>query len=203
MRLLSDDTKQNIIRLVDTYYHDNGYSPTIAYIAEKLRLAVGTVHKYLHRMNEAGELSFDGRHIETEYIRNLGEDRAAPVSGDIACGKIKYAVQEYGERIILPESLFGKGKFFILRADGESMQNLGVHTGDYIIFRQQNTADEGQHVVALIGDEATFKTLKLDPKKKKVILAAENDDKDSYPDQIFDAEDVIIQGVYAGVIKKA
>lgn len=203
MRTLSDDTKQNIIHLVDAYYHENGYSPTITYLAETLHLAVGTVHKYLHRMNEAGELSFDGRHIVTDYIEGLRDGRTAPISGEVACGMIRYANQEYGERITLPQSLFGKGDFFLLRADGESMQNLGVHSGDYIIFRRQNTADEGQHILALVGEEATFKTLRLDPKKKKVILRAENDDRETYPDQIFGAGEVIIQGVYAGFIRRA
>ena len=74
MRYLSEETKERIVHFVDSYYADNGYTPTIAEIAAGIRMSDATVHKYLHRMNDAGELSFDGRHNVFMEIHNIGID---------------------------------------------------------------------------------------------------------------------------------
>ena len=57
----------------------------------------------------------------------------------------------------LPESLFGQGNFYILRASGCSMTEAGIDDGDLVVIREQNTAEDGQIVVALVDDEATLK----------------------------------------------
>lgn len=200
MRYLSVDTMNQIISYVDGYYKSNGYTPTIAEISSGLSLAAGTVHKYLHRMNESGQLSFDGRHIITPYIENHTSKLSAPVSGAIACGTPGFAEQEFGEEIILPASLAGSGEFFVLRAKGYSMINIGIEPGDLVVMRRQNYADEGDIVAALIGEETTLKRYTLDRANKKIVLVAENDDKNEYADQIYN--EITVQGVAVYVMKK-
>ena len=80
------------------------------------------------------------------------------------------------------------------------MINAGINSGDLVLIRKQNTANEGDMVVALIEDSATLKTLSYDRKKRKIVLIAENDDKENYPNQIYD--NIIIQGVAKHVLKK-
>ena len=80
------------------------------------------------------------------------------------------------------------------------MINAGIDSGDLVLIRKQNTANEGDIVVALIDDSATLKTLSYDRANRKVVLKAENDDKDNYPNQIYD--NIIIQGVAEHVLKK-
>ena len=80
------------------------------------------------------------------------------------------------------------------------MVNAGIDNGDLVLIRKQNTANEGDIVVALIDDSATLKTLSYDRSKCKVVLIAENDDKESYPNQIYD--NIIIQGVAEHVLKR-
>ncbi len=177
MRYLSIKTKQQIIEFVDGYYADNGYTPTIATISRSLYMSDSAVHKYLHRMTESGELSYDGRHILTPRISEIQQNQSAAILGDIACGEPIFAEQEYGDRIYLPSSLVGKGEFFILRAKGDSMINIGVDDGDLVIIRRQNYAEEGQIVAALVdGDTTTLKRYTLDRKNKKVVLLPENDE---------------------------
>ena len=200
MRYLSKETMQRITDYVDEYYKDNGYSPTIAEISKNLSLAVGTIHKYLHRMTEMNLLSFDGRHIVTPYIESLQSRFSAPVSGDIACGSPIYAEEQHDDSLPIPTQFIGKGEYFWLRTKGDSMINSGINSGDLVLIRKQNYADEGDTVVALIDDSATLKTYTLDKKNKKVVLIAENDDKENYPDQIYD--DITIQGVAVYVLKK-
>lgn len=200
MRYLSEETMQRIVSFVDEYYNENSYSPTIAEISKSLSLAVGTVHKYLHRMTETDKLCFDGRHIITPYIEELHGRFHAPVSGDVACGSPIYAEEQHDEAFPIPTDYIGKGEYFWLRAKGDSMINAGIYSGDLVLIRKQNTANEGDIVVALIEDSATLKTYTLDRKNRKVVLIAENDDKENYPNQIYD--NIIIQGVAKNVLKK-
>lgn len=185
---------------MDEYYNENSYSPTIAEISRSLSLAVGTVHKYLHRMTEMDKLYFDGRHIITPYIEELQGKFHAPVSGDIACGSPIYAEEQHDDTFPIPTDFIGKGEYFWLRAKGNSMTNAGIDSGDLVLIRKQNTANEGDIVVALIDDSATLKTLSYDRANRKVVLKAENDDKKNYPNQIYD--NIIIQGVAEYVLKK-
>ena len=163
-------------------------------------MAIGTVHKYLHRMTEMDKLYFDGRHIITPYIEELQGKFHAPVSGDIACGSPIYAEEQHDDTFPIPTDFIGKGEYFWLRAKGDSMINAGIDSGDLVLIRKQNTANEGDIVVALIDDSATLKTLSYDRANHKVVLKAENDDKKNYPNQIHD--NIIIQGVAEHVLKK-
>ena len=79
------------------------------------------------------------------------------------------------------------------------MINAGIDSGDLVMIRKQNTANEGDIVVALIDDSTTLKTLSYDRANRKVVLKAENDDKKNYPNQIYD--NIIIQGVAEHVLK--
>lgn len=176
MRYLSEETKGRIIDFVDGYYADNGYTPTISTIAKSLRMSDGVVHKYLHRMTESGELSYDGRHILTPRIEAVQSRESVDISGQIACGEPVYAEQEYGDSISLPSSLVGQGRFFVLKAKGDSMIDIGIDDGDLVVIRQQNYADEGQVVAALVDDDsATLKRYSVDRENKKIVLLAENE----------------------------
>ena len=96
----------------------------------------------------------------------------------------------------LPVSMFGKGSFYILRADGDSMIEAGIEDGDMVIIRQQDAAEEGQIVVALVGDEATLKRYYLDKPRRRVRLHPEN----SSMQDVF-VDNCVIQGVAVHVIK--
>ena len=151
MRYLSEETMQRIIAFVDEYYNENSYSPTIAEISRSLSLAVGTVHKYLHRMTEMDKLYFDGRHIITPYIEELQGKFHAPVSGDIACGSPIYVEEQYDDSFPIPTDFIGKGEYFWLRAKGDSMTNAGIDSGDLVLIRKQNTANDNELVYPSAG----------------------------------------------------
>lgn len=118
------------------------------------------------------------------------------VLGRVSCGLPKYAEENIEEYVSLPVSLFGQGRFFILRADGESMIEAGIEDGDMVVIRQQSTASEGQIVVALVEDETTLKRYYIDKRRRCVRLHPENSEmEDIY------VNDCIIQGVAVHVIK--
>ena len=197
MRTLSVETMERVIAFIDRYHDRNGYTPTISEIALGLSLAVGTVHKYLHRMAENGMIELDGRHVITPNIARRRE-LSAPVAGEIACGAPVWVEETRGESLPLPAG-FSDGEYFWLRARGSSMIGVGIDDGDYVLIRRQPTAGSGETVAALIENEATLKIFLPDPKRRKIVLRAANDDKTAYPDQIYDA--ILIRGVAVFVLK--
>ena len=198
MRYLSRETMNAVIAFVDRYHEENGYTPTISEIASELSLAVGTVHKYLHRMAESGMIELNGRHIETPTVASR-RGRSVPVAGEIACGAPVWVNETRDEAIPLPAGYVGSGEHFWLRARGRSMVNAGIDDGDLVLIRRQPTAEPGEVVAALIENEATLKIFLPDPKRRKIVLRAANDDKKAYPDQIYDA--IMIRGVAVSVLK--
>lgn len=124
-----------------------------------------------------------------------------PVLGDIACGLPLFAEQNIEEYVDLPESWVGTGQFFALHANGESMKNIGINSGDIVIIRQQDTAEPGQVVVALVDENtATLKRYYPRPEEQIVELRPENDE---FETQIIDLKEkpFAIQGIAVKVLK--
>jgi repressor LexA len=96
----------------------------------------------------------------------------------------------------MPETLVERGDYFSLIAKGESMIGAGIFPGDYVFVRRQETANEGDLVIALFDGKNNLKKLGLDPKHKKYILHSCNPDTEAYPDIVVD--DLLIQGVVKG-----
>ena len=119
-----------------------------------------------------------------------------PLVGRIACGDAIEPVLEIEEYIPMSKSILGSGEFFFLKASGDSMIGAGINDGDLVLIRQQNTADNGQIVVALIDDETTLKRLYRDDSRKQIILKPENK---SYKEKRYN--NVNVQGIAIKVIK--
>lgn len=119
-----------------------------------------------------------------------------PILGRIPCGPLNEAYPENEEYYPIPESALGKGDYFIITASGDSMINAGINDGDYVLVRQQTTANNGDIVVALIGTETTLKRINYDNVNQKIILKPENE---NYHPYVYDRVD--IQGVAVSVIK--
>ena len=197
MRRRNVELMNRIIEFAEQYYLENSSSPSVRTIADKFGIGVSTAYRYLLEMNERGLITYDGKRISNDRIEKLNSNSGvirAAVVGSIACGIPNLAEENIEEYVSLPRSMFGDGEFFILRANGESMIDAGIETGDLVVIRKQACAEDGQIVVALVEDEATLKRLYRD--KGKVRLHPENRAMD---DIIVD--DCIIQGVAVKVIK--
>ena len=197
MRYRNTDTMERIGKYVDAFYLENVRSPSTSEISDGLGIPRSTAYKYLVAMNERGMLAYDGKSITTGKTKKVKEETMrVAVLGRVSCGLPKYAEENIEEYVSLPVSLFGQGRFFILRADGESMIEAGIEDGDMVVIRQQSTASEGQIVVALVEDETTLKRYYIDKRRRCVRLHPENSEmEDIY------VNDCIIQGVAVHVIK--
>ena len=175
-----------------------GASPSVREIAEGIGVNYSTVSRYLKQMREDGVLAYAGHRniITRESDRTRSETIKVAVLGTVACGIPKLAEENVEEYVRLPISLFGNGNFYLLRASGDSMINAGIDDGDLVLVRQQNYAEAGQIIVALMEDEATLKRYYPEPEKKRVRLHPENDQMDD----IY-VDDCLIQGVAVKIIK--
>lgn len=189
---------KRIIAFIDDYAANYGSSPSVREISNGTRLSTATVSRYVQEMKANGELDYDGhRSIVTKRRKQmLAETVEIPVLGSISCGVPKFAEENIEEYVRLPVSLFGRGDFYLLRANGDSMIEAGIDYGDLVLIRHQNYADSGDIVVALMDDEATLKRFYSEPENHRIRLHPENNEMDD----IY-ADNCIIQGVAVKVIK--
>lgn len=184
-----------IEKFVSDYTDSNGISPTMQEVADGVGSSKATVQRYIAQLCDDGILDYSGYRTMTSTKTKAAAIRV-PVLGTIACGIPKFAEENIEEYVRLPVALFGKGNFFILRAYGDSMIEAGIDNGDLVLIRQQNYADEGQIVAALMEDEATLKRFYPEPKKHRIRLHPEN----SRMDDIY-VDNCEIQGVAVKVLK--
>lgn len=199
MRSKNEQILKAILKLINDCHFEEGICPSFQRIAETVGLSVPQTYRYIDELINRGDLEKNGRYgeLQTKEIVNsiINNDRL-PVVGEIACGGPILAEENIESYVTLSKELLGSGKFFILKAKGDSMINASINDGDYVIVRQQETAEIGQIVVALIDNEATLKRYYLDNKRRQVRLHPENDDME---DMYFDK--IEIQGIAVKVLK--
>ena len=188
---------------INSYKDKYRKAPSTYEIADGTGLSKTTVIRYLEWMKEDGRIEYDGaRGYMTQRDRKASRRvPGIPVLGDIACGLPLFAEQNIEEYVDLPESWVGSGQFFALHANGESMRNIGINSGDIVIIRQQDTAEPGQVVVALVDENtATLKRYYPRPEEQIVELRPENDE---FEIQIVDLKEkpFAIQGIAVKVLK--
>ena len=183
---------------IDKYIEQNNASPTITEITEGVGLPRSTVGRYIAYMRDQGIIDYGGhRSITTRQTKKMkNESVRVPVLGAVACGVPNLAIENIEEYIRLPVALFGKGDFYILRANGDSMIDAGINDGDLVVIRAQDYASPGQIVVALMEDEATLKRFYPEPEKHRIRLHPEN----KAMEDIY-VEGCIIQGIAVKVLK--
>ena len=175
MDLTKDLTKrqQEIFDFIKRYSSAHGYPPTVRDIGKAVGLASSsTVHAHLANLEKIGLLRRDPskpRAIEmldrarggveqaVENVKSLVKPDGLPIVGHVAAGSPILAEENIEEYVPVPPLAGGDSGEYILRIRGESMKNAGMLEGDYVVVRPQDTAIDGEIVVALVGEEATVK----------------------------------------------
>ncbi len=202
MRSKSPELMEEIIAFVGEYYRARMTSPSLSEIATGVGIAKTTAYRYLVDMNARGMISYDGRTIETPQVDRCTTGYfSAPIMGSIHCGDPDTEIESVEEYVSLPESIFGSGQFYILRASGDSMVDAGIEDKDLVVIKKQDTACVGDIVVAL--DDENRNTLKtfagIDRKSGYAVLRYANQSK--YPGKEIHVQELVVQGVAKHVIK--
>jgi repressor LexA len=202
--------QQEIWTFLTQYVDEHGYPPTVREIGEAVGLASpSTVHAHLANLERAGLIKRDPtkpralelrRDPKPEPARGASDDvHRLPLVGEIAAGGPLLAEQNIEDYVAVPEPLARGGEEFLLRVKGDSMVNAGILDGDIVVVRREQTARDGEIVVALAGldesaDEATVK--RFFRENGRVRLQPENDALEP----IY-ADHVQILGVVTGVFR--
>ena len=179
---------------------EKGYPPSIREICAALNFkSTSSVHQYIARLAEKGYI--DKGDLKTRAIKIVGDEPtiSIPIVGKVAAGEPILAQENIEDYFSIGESFFSqsdlKNETSVLKVQGESMINAGINNGDYIIVSKENTARNGQIVVAMIDGNATVKTFYKE--KDHVRLQPENDTMEPII-----VKDVQIVGKVVGLFRK-
>ena len=198
MRKKDDKLMQRIVECFDALYKKEGRKPSTRKIGEKLGINASTVSRYLREMSNRNMLQYEGGEVKTSTTDKFcRRGMTLQILGSVSCGVPLLEEENIEAYYWLPEELFGKGDFFFLRANGDSMIGAGIDDGDLVLIRRCDDAQVGQIVVALTDEnENTLKRFYPEPEKNQVRLKAENP---KYKDII--TRECHVQGVAVKVIK--
>ena len=152
MQKKNDERKIEVYNFINDFIKEYGVCPSYDEIASSIGCAKSTLFKYMKRLEEEGYIERYGRN-QVVTVENSNSIDRVPVIGSVACGKPKLAIEDIQGYLPINIDWLGRGEYFGLVADGDSMINIGINDGDIVIIRKQSTAENGQVVVALIPDE--------------------------------------------------
>ncbi len=169
--------QQQILDYIRKCIEVKHYPPSVREIGQAIGLSSpSTVHAHLNALEAKGYIRRDGAKSRSMVITGSEQEQKTPANntsatqfnehslvqlplvGRVAAGTPILAEQNIEEEVPLPTSLFGDRNSFLLTVHGDSMINAGIFDGDTLLVREQNTANNGDIVVAMIDDGATVKT---------------------------------------------
>ena len=194
--------QRRIFEFIRRYVDSNQEPPTIAEIGRQFQMrSSASVHAVLKALEREGLIKRTpnvSRGIEIiEQGDTSEEDNEVPLLGTVAAGQPIEAILTH-DTISVPKSLQGRGRTFALRVRGESMVDENIQDGDIIIVASQQTAENGQVVIALIDNQATVKKFYREPD----FIRLEAANPQFKPIFVKTPERIRIQGVVKGLIRK-
>lgn len=188
---------ERVYRFVEHYIAENGFPPSVREICEQVGIkSTATAYSYLNRLKDMGRIDKTDSKKRALSLTDKTALKRIPLVGTVTAGTPILAVENLeGYYPLLPDFPGSDEDYFMLRVFGDSMIEAGIYDGDKIIVKRQNTADNGEIVVALIEDSATVK--RFFKRENKIILYPENS---ALSDIVLN--DVVILGIVEGLIRK-
>ena len=171
--------QQEIFDYIRRYGAEHGYPPTVRDIGKAIGLtSSSTVHAHLANLEKVGLLRRDptkprALEILVDKAKQVVSPSGLPIVGQVAAGEPMLAEENIEEYVPVPTIAGGDEGEFLLRVKGDSMKNVGILEGDHVVVRRQDTASDGEIVVALLDEEATVK--RFFKEKDHVRLQPENE----------------------------
>ncbi len=204
MRSKSPELMEQISTYIGDYYRQHHSTPTTREIAIAVGVSPASGYNYLVEMDKRGMLSYENGEITNlpKISKTPTGYFSAPLVGSIRCGDPESEEAEVEMYVSLPEALFGKGEFYLLRAAGDSMEDADIFEGDLVLIRKQAECEIGDIVVAL--DENNENTLKvyggIDKATNNIVLEYANEKE--YPGKRILVSKLVVQGVAKHVIRE-
>ena len=194
--MIREEKLTRVMDYIRKFQEENGYTPSVREIGQECNIkSTATVHTYLERLREKGYLTKTD-HKKRSVTVGKGSGVSIPLIGTVTAGQPIFAYENYEDYYTFPVGEFKGDELFMLRVQGTSMIDAGIMNGDKIIVRRQQTAENGEIVVALLEDSATVK--RFYRKNGQIVLHPENE---ALSDMIFEDGEVSILGKVIGLMR--
>ena len=194
--MISEEKLTRVMDYIRKFSEENGYTPSVREIGKECGIkSTATVHSYIARLQSKGYLNKTENKKRAVTI-GKGTGVTVPLIGTVTAGQPIFAYENYEDYFTFPAGEFKGEELFMLRVQGTSMIDAGIMDGDKIIVRRQETAQNGDIVIAFVEDSATVK--RFFAKNGQIILHPENE---ALSDMIFAPEEVSILGKVVGLMR--
>lgn len=194
--MVSNDKLIMVMDYIRKFSEENGYTPSVREIGKECGIkSTATVHSYLAKLQDKGLLN---KTTNKKRSVTIGKSSGVsiPLIGTVTAGQPVFAYENYEDYYTFPAGEFKGDDLFMLRVDGTSMIDAGIMNGDKIIVRRQQTAENGEIVVALVEDSATVK--RFYRQNNQIILHPENE---TLSDMVYEDGEVSILGKVVGLMR--
>ena len=193
--------EEKLIKVMDyirKFSEENGYTPSVREIGKECGIkSTATVHNYIEKLQSKGYLNKTDNKKRAVTI-GKGSFINIPLLGVVTAGQPIFAYENYEDYYSFPVGEFKGDELFMLRVQGTSMIEAGIMDGDKIIVRRQQTAENGEIVVALVNEEETATVKRFYKKDGKIVLHPENE---TLSDMVFEDGQVSILGKVVGLMR--
>ncbi|MCI8343759.1 MAG: transcriptional repressor LexA [Clostridia bacterium] len=150
--MLDKQKLYDVLDFINQYGEENGFPPTVRDICRELGIkSTATAYSYLNRLNDMGLLN-KAENKKRAVTLKSGDTVKVPLIGTVTAGQPIFAVENFDGYYTLPSAEFGGDDLYMLRVQGDSMIEAGIFDGDKIVVRKQESADNGDIVVAMFDD---------------------------------------------------
>jgi repressor LexA len=191
--------QEQVLEFIRESVRANGYPPTVREICTALHLSSpSTVHAHLANLERLGLIKRDPTKPRAlDVVQDLRPRRPLPLVGRVAAGQPILAEENIEEYVDVPAFLRRDDDDFVLRVRGDSMVDAGIFNDDFIVVHQQDEVQNGEIVVALVGEEATTKRFYREGRKVRLQPESEN-----HEPIIVNADEVELVGRVVGVLRQ-
>ena len=192
-------SQEKLIMVMDyirKFSEENGYTPSVREIGKECGIkSTATVYSYLQKLQDKGYLNkATNKKRSVTLAKSSGVN--IPLIGTVTAGQPIFAYENYEDYYTFPAGEFRGEDLFMLRVQGTSMIDAGIMNGDKIVVRRQNTAENGEIIVALVEDSATVK--RFYRRDGQIILHPENE---ALADMVYENGEVSVLGKVVGLIR--
>ena len=196
--MVSEEKLTKVMDYIRKFTEENGYTPSVREIAKECGIkSTATVHSYIEKLQTRGYLNKTDNKKRAVTI-GKGSGVSIPLLGVVTAGQPIFAYENYEDYFTFPVGEFKGDDLFMLSVQGTSMIDAGIMNGDKIIVRRQQTAVNGEIVVAFVNEEETATVKRFFRRDGKIILHPENE---ALADMIFEPEQVSILGKVIGLVR--
>ncbi len=196
--MVSEEKLNRVMDYIRKFTEENGYTPSVREIGKECGIkSTATVHSYIEKLQNKGYLNKTDNKKRAVTI-GKGSGINVPLLGVVTAGQPIFAYENYEDYYTFPVGEFRGEDLFMLRVQGTSMIDAGIMDGDKIIVRRQQTAENGEIVVAFVNEDETATVKRFYNRNGKIVLHPENELLD---DMVFELNEVSIIGKVVGLMR--